>query len=55
LESKKYWRTKGEGVKSGDRKKAIANIHSRKTMRKGSESSINTQAAKNLNYLKKTM
>lgn len=56
IESKKYWRGKGEGSKSGDKKGVPSNINFRKgAVRKGSESSINTNVGKSLGFMKKMM
>ncbi len=56
LESRKYWRTKGEGKRSGQRLSVPSSISFRKgIVRKGSESSVNTKMEKNLGYLRKTI
>ncbi len=56
IESKKYWKTKGEGVRSGDKKGVPLSISFRKgAVRKGSESSINTKAVKGLGFMNKIM
>ena len=54
IESKKYWMKKGEGASSGDKKGVPSSISFRKNLiRKGSDSSINTNVGKNLGYLRK--
>jgi hypothetical protein len=56
IESKRYWRTKGDGARSGDKKGVPSSISFRNgAVRKGSESSINTKAGKVLGFMKKVM
>lgn len=56
IESRKYWRSKGEGARSGDKKGVPSNISFRNAaVRKGSESSINTNVGKKLGFMKKIM
>jgi hypothetical protein len=54
LESRNYWRSKGEGKRSGQRIAFPSSISFKKGIgRKGSESSVNTNMDKNLGYMRK--
>lgn len=56
LESKRYWKLIGLGFTPGDKKGIPSSINFKKgPPRKGSDSSINTNAAKSLSFMKKTI
>lgn len=55
LETKKYWRLRGEGLRSGERRVISSYVRLGKLARKLSESSINTNYPKPLSFLSRTI
>lgn len=55
FESKKYWKSKGSGKKSVERRGIRTNVNFKNRPRKISDSSIQTRSPKGLGFMNKTM